>query len=223
VQHAIAVIAIGRNEGNRLERCLDSARSSAQLVIYVDSGSTDGSVALARSMGAEVVELDPARPFTAARARNAGLARVLALRPAIEHVQFIDGDCELRKGWLQTAHEHLHDHPETAAVFGRRRERHPERSVYNRLCDLEWRVPPGAAKSFGGDVMVRASALQGVGGYRDDLIAGEEPELCVRLRRLGWQIHALEGEMTWHDADMRRFRQWWLRNKRCGYAYATGA
>lgn len=71
--------------------------------------------------------------------------------------------------------------------------------------------------------MVRASALEAAGGFRDDLVAGEEPELCVRLRAAGWLIWRLDTEMALHDADMTGFRQWWRRALRSGYAFAQGA
>jgi GT2 family glycosyltransferase len=109
------------------------------------------------------------------------------------------------------------------AVCGRRRERFPELSVYNRLCDLEWDTPVGQARAFGGDVMIRAAAFQDVGGYRSDLIAGEDPELAIRLRQAGGQVWRIDADMTLHDAAMTRFSQWWRRSVRAGYAYALGA
>ena len=163
------------------------------------------------------------RPFTAARARNEGLNRLLLLHPDIDFVQFVDGDCEIVQGWLEAAREFLNDHPSHAVVCGRRRERHPERSVYNRLCDEEWNTPIGDALSCGGDAMMRIPALLAVGGYRDSMIAGEEPELCFRLRQKGWHIHRLDREMTLHDVDMTRFSQWWNRTVRSGHAFAEGA
>jgi hypothetical protein len=177
---------------------------------------------LAQRQGAEVVALDMAQPFTAARGRNAGWHRALELLPDLRFVQFVDGDCEVVSGWLAAARSTLLESPLTAAVFGRRRERHPERSVYNRLCDIEWNVQPGQVKYCGGDVMFRADALAQVGGYREDLIAGEEPELCVRLRAREWTIRCIPVDMTVHDAAMTRFSQWWRRTVRSGYAYAEG-
>ncbi len=174
-------------------------------------------------MGCVVVDLDQTIPFTAARARNAGLQRLLELNPTQEYVQFLDGDCEIQPDWLATARGFLDAHSDVAAVYGRRRERFPDKTVYNQLCDWEWEITAGPAKYCGGDVMMRVSALSEVGGYRDTLIAGEEPELCVRLRAAGWQIHALQEEMTLHDAAMTRFGQWWKRMKRSGYAYAAGS
>jgi GT2 family glycosyltransferase len=219
----VAVIAIGRNEGERLRRCLESVVGRVALVVYVDSGSTDGSVALSQRLGCELVALDMSTPFTAARARNAGAQRALALRPELAFIQFVDGDCEVDGSWLETAHAFLEAEPGVAAAFGRRRERHPEVSVFNRLCDMEWNVPPGTVRSCGGDVMMRTDALQRVGGYRDDLIAGEEPELCIRLRGAGWTIRCLDAPMTLHDAAITRWSQWWTRTMRTGYAFAEGS
>ncbi|MCE8009693.1 glycosyltransferase [Aestuariivita sp.] len=217
---ALDAVVIGRNEGARLIACLESMRDDVRRMIYVDSGSEDGSVEAARALGAEVVELDPARPFTAARARNAGLAR---LDGTTDFVQLVDGDCALRRGWIAAASRYLRDNPQTAVVCGRRRERHPEASLYNRLCDAEWDTPIGPARACGGDALMRLGALRAVGGYRDDLIAGEEPELCVRLRQAGWVVYRLDHEMTWHDAAMTRFPQWWRRAWRAGHAFAEGA
>lgn len=219
----VGVVAIGRNEGARLVACLRSAVEQASAVVYVDSGSTDGSCAAARDLGAEVVELDLAIPFTAARARNVGFRRLMELYPAVEFVQFVDGDCELRTEWLPRATAELQANDELAVVCGRRRERFPEASVYNRLCDLEWDTPVGEAKACGGDALMRVAALAEVGGFDDALIAGEEPELCVRLRRRGWRIRRLDVEMTWHDAAMTRFAQWRRRSMRAGHAFAEGA
>ena len=222
-QARVGVVAIGRNEGERLRRCLASLAGRASLIVYVDSGSTDGSVALAASLGALVVELDPAVPFTAARARNSGLARLRAAAPGLELVQFVDGDCVVADGWLETAARALLADPNLAVVCGRRRERHPDASIYNRLCDMEWNTPVGEADACGGDALMRIAAVEEVGGYNAELIAGEEPDLCARLRQRGWKILRVDAEMTLHDAAMTRFGQWWKRSVRAGHAYAEGA
>lgn len=217
----IAAVAIGRNEGARLRACLASLAGRVGRIVYVDSGSTDDSRDIARAAGAELVELDMTQPFTAARARNAGLARLTEADTPL--VQFLDGDCTLQPGWIPAARSFLDDNPDCAVVCGRRRERAPDASVYNRLCDREWDTPVGRAAACGGDALMRLAALRAVGGYRDDLIAGEEPELCVRLRGAGWTIWRLDREMTLHDAAMTRFSQWWRRARRGGHAFAEGA
>jgi glycosyltransferase involved in cell wall biosynthesis len=216
------IVAIGRNEGERLRACLLSAKRDCAAVVYVDSGSTDGSVELAKSLGVAVVDLDLSIPFTAARARNEGFAKLKEIEPNLQAVQFIDGDCEIVAGWISKAIEQLNTNPDAAVICGRRRERYPSASLYNKLCDMEWDTPIGIAKSCGGDALIRAIAFEQVGGYNGAVIAGEEPEMCVRLRQAGWTIHRMDAEMTLHDAAMTRFGQWWKRNVRAGHAYAQG-
>jgi glycosyltransferase involved in cell wall biosynthesis len=219
----VGVVVIGRNEGERLERSLRSVVNQADPVVYVDSGSTDGSTEFARSLGVDVIELDTSRPFTMARGRNAGLRRIAELAPNLSLVQFVDGDCEIVDGWLDKAREFLNSHEEFAVVCGRRRERCPNASIYNRLCDIEWDAPLGEALACGGDAMMRSRAVLNAGGYNANMIAGEEAELCLRLRRAGWKLMRLGAEMTLHDAAITRFAQWWRRAVRTGYAYAHGA
>jgi GT2 family glycosyltransferase len=221
-QHSFGAVAIGRNEGERLKRCLSSL-CVAKAVVYVDSGSSDGSAELAVERGANVVELDMSLPFTAARARNAGFERLHELAPYLAYVQFVDGDCELVREFPGQAISFLNANAGVAAVCGRRSELYPSHSIYNQLCDWEWNGPVGEISAFGGDVMIRVEAFNSVGGYRDDLIAGEEPELCVRLRAAGWRIWRLSAKMTVHDAAMTSFSQWWRRTSRSGYAFAQGA
>lgn len=218
----IGVVVIGRNEGARLQACLDSVLKNQVPVVYVDSGSTDGSQQLAQQRGAQVIELDMTVPFTAARARNVGMQALQQQCANLKYVQFIDGDCQLQDGWLAAAREVLLASSECAIVTGFLSERYPEHSVYNHLCQLEWRRPAGRVTACGGNFLGRLHALQDVGGFRSDLIAGEEPELCFRLREKGWSIHSLTRAMACHDAAILSFRQWWQRSVRAGLAYAQG-
>jgi glycosyltransferase involved in cell wall biosynthesis len=219
----LLTVVIGRNEGERLKRCLLSVRPYTSTVVYVDSGSTDGSVDFAKSIGVHVVSLEAGHPFTAARARNLGWRAARQLEPGARFVQFVDGDCEVDSAWLTTAKDFLATHPETAVVCGRRRERYPQASIYNSLCNIEWDTPIGQATACGGDAMMRLAVLESVDGYNDELIAGEEPDLCLRMRKKSHLIHRIDAEMTLHDANIHHFKQWWRRAMRGGYAYAEGA
>jgi cellulose synthase/poly-beta-1,6-N-acetylglucosamine synthase-like glycosyltransferase len=218
----IGLVVIGRNEGERLERCLRSVRSIANRV-YVDSGSSDGSVEFARGEGVDVVELAIPPQFTAARARNAGLAELLKHHPELKYVQMVDGDCEVQPGWIERAASALEAEPDLALVFGRRRERYPDRSVYNALCDDEWNVPVGEAAGCGGDALFRIDALRQVDFYNAAMIAGEDSELSMRLRKRGWRLRRIDAEMTLHDAAILHFSQWWRRARRSGHGYAEMA
>ena len=219
--NSVGIVIIGRNEGERLRRCLTSVHPTQSLVVYVDSGSTDGSTLLATQMGAHVVELDTSQPFTAARGRNTGFQRLIEIVPDIRFVQFVDGDCEIIDGWLDIAHEFLQSNQQYAIVCGRLHERYPEKSIYNRLCDIEWNGPVGDIQASGGIFMVRCEAYLDVGGMNVSIRAGEEPEMCLRLRKNGWLVHRLGFSMAWHDADITTFRQWWSRAVRNGFGAAA--
>jgi len=221
--HMVGAVVIGRNEGERLRICLQSLVNKVAGVVYVDSGSTDNSLKIANALGVCVVDLDLSIPFTAARARNEGLEALMNLDPDLKYVQFVDGDCEVINSWIDVACHTLNENENVAVVCGRRRERFSERTIYNRLCDIEWDTPVGEAAACGGDALIRVSAFKQVSGYNPDMIAGEEPEMCVRLRRADWRILRIDEEMTLHDADMSRFSQWWKRTMRAGHAYAEGA
>jgi len=178
---------------------------------------------LATRLGARTLELTSGIPFTAARARNVGWTRILELNPGIQYIQFVDGDCTLAESWIRAAVAALAAQPETAVVCGHVREDRRNRNIYHRLAGMEWETPVGLTKYCGGIAMIRHAALTQVGGFRDDLVAGEEPELCVRLRRAGWSIVKLDHEMASHDCDIDSFRLWWKRAVRSGRAYAEGA
>jgi glycosyltransferase involved in cell wall biosynthesis len=223
IQNKVGAVVIGRNEGERLRTCLESLSQHLNHITYVDSGSSDDSVNLATKMGIIVVQLDMSQPFTAARARNAGFKALVSNNPDLKYVQFIDGDCQLVSGWLEASINYLEQHGDYAVTCGRRRERFPEKSIYNQLCDFEWDTQIGETTACGGDALINVKAFTEVNGYRDDLIAGEEPELCLRLRAVGWHVWRLDEEMTLHDASILKFSQWWKRTQRSGYAFAEGA
>jgi GT2 family glycosyltransferase len=216
---SIAAVVIGRNEGDRFLRCLVSLHSVVARIVYVDSGSNDGSVAAARDAGAEVVELDTTRPFTAARARSAGFAALEASGYLPDYVQFVDGDCGVQPDWIPAAQAALDRDPRLGIVTGWRSEINRDHSIYNALCDFEWRRPAGEIMTCGGDMMVRSHAFAEVGGFDERVIAAEDDEFCVRIRKADWKIQRLPVEMTLHDAAMSRFGQWWSRAVRSGHGF----
>jgi cellulose synthase/poly-beta-1,6-N-acetylglucosamine synthase-like glycosyltransferase len=216
----VGVVVIGRNERPRLRGCLESVGQPDCPIVYVDSASTDGSAELAESMGIPVIVLDNSQPHTADRARNAGWRWLRDHHPAMEFIQFVDGDTILSDGWLPAGTRHLRLWNETAAVSGLLREQRPADSIYNRLCDIEWRGPTGKIDEFGGLFMGRIAALEQVGGFSETVIAAEDTELSARLRKSGWRLERIEVDMGAHDANMSHFTQWWRRTVRSGHAHA---
>lgn len=222
-KNKVGIVVIGRNESHLIERVLQSALATGSRVVYVDSGSEDGSPRIARRLEVPTIDLDAAKPFSAGRARNEGFHYLLRRHPEITFVQFIDGDCWLADGWLETAVAAMDADPDIAVVFGRRREVAPEATPYNRLCDMEWAVPPGPTAACGGDALMRVADFRQAGGFDPDFAAGEEPELCYRLRQHNRLIWCLNADMTWHSADMVSITQWWRRTLRSGRAYGQQA
>lgn len=213
----VAIVVIGRNEGDRLDRCLRSVRGWRR--VYVDSGSSDGSPDRARHAGVELIALDPATGFSAARGRNAGLDRLID-DPSIRYIQMLDGDCVLDPGWIAHGAAALDADPGLGAVFGRLRERQADASIYSWLCDVEWATPAGPAPVFAGIVLLRADAVRATGRYRAGMIAGEDPEYALRMRAAGWRILSLATPMATHESAIGRFGQWWRRSVRAGHAFA---
>jgi glycosyltransferase involved in cell wall biosynthesis len=215
---ALSVVVIGRNEGQRLARCLESVRAIRGFgeieLIYVDSASTDGSPELAQRYGAEVIVVHPERP-TAAVGRNAGWRRATS-----EMVLFLDGDTVVNADFPRAAIAAMDSDPRLSTVWGNLREIMPRQSIYNRALDLDWIYPIGIIEACGGNVLMRRSAIEKAGGFDDRLIAGEEPELCRRLRARGYLILHIDHPMALHDLAIKTWRQYWRRARRSGYAYA---
>jgi GT2 family glycosyltransferase len=213
----LGIVVIGRNEGTRLQTCLRSLIACGDPIVYVDSGSTDGSVDFARSLNIEIIELDASGGFSAGRARHAGFEQLTSRFPETDFVFFVDGDCGVVRNWPALGAQFLQDHPQVAAVAGRRRERFPRQSWFNLECDWEWDRPTGETLALGGDGIYRANAYRAAGGFDATVSAGEEPELCNRLRQQGWSIWRVADEMTIHNADITSWPQWWKRQFRTGY------
>lgn len=215
----IAAVVIGRNEGARLRVTLPALCAQITRGVYVDSGSSDDSVAVARAHGLDVVELDHSTPFSAARGRNAGVAALQA-QGLPEFVHLLDGDCELQPGWVDAALDHLRTTPDCGIVTGHIHEVSPVASAYNALCDVEWRKPPGKIAACTGTMLVRSAGFTAVNGFDPTIIAAEDDDFCLRLQARGGHVWLLDHAMARHDANLMTFGPWWRRMVRAGYGFA---
>lgn len=219
-QHLLSVVVIGLNEEDRLKEALEAVFAHRPAdwdlqVIYVDSGSTDGSLAIARAVPeVEVLQLDKL-PRSAAKARNMGLKRARG-----RYVQLVDGDSVIQPGWLDTALATLEQRPDVSCVFGQCIEMYPEQSIYMKLCGLDWHIPAGEYRLCGGNALWRTSIIAEQGFFDETLKAGEEPDLCYRVRNHGGKIVCVDAPMVTHDLGMRRFSQYWRRAEGSGKGYA---
>ncbi len=223
---SIGLVVIGRNEGQRLLLSLQSMQLSHCPIVYVDSGSKDNSVAIAKPLVSCVHQLDPATPFSAARARNEGFEQLTKLYPNLQYIQFVDGDCVIYEGWLEAAQAAMQQDNARAAVIGHLQELNPDASIYNRMCAMEWRSPAGDLTNFGalgGISMIRSDVFRQLGGFKANVIAGEDSEFGVRLSLAGFKVTKIDHFMAIHDANMTTFQQWWKRAVRGGHAIGQRA
>ena len=219
----MAAVVIGRNEGERLASSLQSVQTAGLPLVYVDSGSVDGSTRRAAQMGVPTIELDPSRPFSAGRGRNEGVVEVRRRWPNANYVVFLDGDCVLNAEFPAAALATFAARPDCAIITGHLAERYPDASIYNRLCAIEWTSPAGVIENMsalGGIMAIRLSAFEEVKGFNERAIAGEEPDLGVRLGLAGYVTIKIDRAMATHDAHIFTFRQWWIRAVRGGHALA---
>jgi len=215
----IDCVVIGINTEATLARCLQSIidcdyPTEKLHVIYVDGGSSDKSIDIARAAGVQLIRLQNRHP-TPGKGRNVGWRA--GHSPL---VQFLDSDTILEPDWLTKGVQHVTQEG-TGAVQGYRKEIHPDKSVFNWLTSLEWNGPPGEAEAFGGDVLIRRTILEETGGYDEFMVAGEDPELSQRVLDTGWRIQQLDTVMTHHDIAMFKISQYWKRAYRSGYGFAA--
>ena len=216
----VGAVVIGRNEGPKLRRSLASVLGRVDAVVFVDSGSEDDSVEVARALGVEVVELDPALPFTVARARNQGFVRLVQRDPEIDFVQFVDADSDIVASWIERAVRLLRDEPRCALVFGHTRERFPRKSVHTRIYSVSYHPGLADPQVSGGMAMVRVSAFRQMGGFVSSIRGLEDRELSFRLCKAGWRIVRLDVDMAVHEAGMDSFAHWWRRRVNSGASLA---
>jgi GT2 family glycosyltransferase len=182
---SVSVIMPVRDKKSYLVECLESvlpavrAYPSAEL-IAVDNGSTDGALEyLTARSGAGQLLLLQSGASTVSAVRNLGVSRARG-----EIVCFIDSDCTVPTDYLARVVDVL-------AAAGAQAVGHkvsfPNRSWIERCWhNLHFIVEEGRARWLPGACFsVTAEAFRRVGGFREDLISGEDIELAARLTRAG--------------------------------------
>lgn len=200
----ISVIVIGRNEGERLAACLDSAhtalRSLLHELIYVDSRSTDDSLQIAAAHGARCFLLEETDT-------TAGLGRYVGTQEARgEYLLFLDGDMQLQPGFVERAMTAMASRGYDG-VCGIREDVYMQGGRIVSRCENYFgctreRIAP----EFGGAIFLRADALARCGGWSPDTIACEEAELHARLLSADCRVGELPVPMIVHTDAVRDSR-----------------
>ena len=102
-QLSLDIVIITKNQGWNVRRLVESVlRETESLnstdVILVDSASTDDTVSVAQDLPIRVIRLSKRQRLTAAAGRQAGITQTNG-----DVVLFLDGDMELRPGWIPAA------------------------------------------------------------------------------------------------------------------------
>ena len=192
-----SIVVIARNEAATIEACLASVqRAFAELsheVIFVDSASTDDTVAIARRFPVRVVSVPEGWPRRPAIGRHIGWSLCRGT-----WILFLDGDCVFEGSWLAPAIEALTADPTLAAVAGASRGvlrgADGHETIVDQYPDANYDDPD----HLSGSAVYRRSALERAGGFNPFLRAHEEPELGARLRKLGYRLRRLRVPMTSH-------------------------
>ena len=169
---------------------LKSMREIEHEIIVSDGGSEDGTLAIARSLADQVVVHDEHARQTIAQGRNAGAARARG-----EFLVFFDADCTLENPdvFFRTALANFAGDPQLVALTAKLRVLPEEETLGDRivfgLTNLITRVRNNVwdkGDTQGGEFqMVRRSAFDRVGGYREDLVTCEDRDFFARLNKLG--------------------------------------
>jgi len=197
----ISVVVIGRNEAARLGACMESIRSSLSVlsheILYIDSKSTDDSVAIAKAYGARCFVLKDQNT-------TAGLGRYVGTKEAKgEYILFLDGDMQLEKGFCEKAMMAMAQRSYDGCSGIRKDVYMKDGQLAGTNdnyfgCTAERIVP-----EFGGAVFLKKEALERVGGWSADTIACEEAELHARLVAAGCRIAELPVPMIVHTDAVR--------------------
>jgi GT2 family glycosyltransferase len=205
------VIVTGRNVQNTLRACLSSIRnlefSDRLHVIYVDGGSTDQSVQIAREF--DNVEILTEQSGTPAGGRNAGLAKARG-----EICAFTDADCRVSSQWLERARTRLQD-PAIGGVGG---PLLPVTlgSLESRLVYYGYSSPLGSAGSIQaavyenvrdarslslGNAIFKRDLLMQLGGFDTSLRFCEDYDLGARIRAAGQRTVYDPAVVVFHEYD----------------------
>jgi glycosyltransferase involved in cell wall biosynthesis len=183
---AISVVIPAFNEEHFIKKTLDSIFNQSITdfeVIVVDNGSTDRTRMIASELGALVI-IENEKGVGAARHRG-------FLDAKGEIIATTDADTVVPNNWLEEIVRAFQDNPELVAFGGLARlysgpitARIATRFLYHPFMLID-NFLSGGWSLCGNNMAIRQEAYLTVGGFRTDLVIGEDVEISKRLAGIG--------------------------------------
>ena len=197
---SLSIIIITRNEAANIGLVIESALQEAAIypgteIVVVDSASTDETIEIARQYPIGVFCMPPTWQLSAAAGRYIGY-----LNTSGEYILHLDGDMALVQGWLGKALPYMAANPQLAGCNGYWENIYKEEGkiIYREMHEWEEGVGLEQVEEFGGAALYRRAALDKVGGFNPYIYSYEEPELCARLRAVGYELVRLPEQIGEH-------------------------
>ena len=197
------------NNPEGLARCIEAIRrSNTQFeLIVVDNGSTDETLTVARSYTDSVLE----RPgITIGAMRNEG-AKVASGSILI----FTDSDQEPSADWISRGLQALLS-DQRIGLAGARYHAPPQSRWVARTWDLQRRLSDRAGDIGwleAGNLFARREVFEQVGGFRSDLIASEDVDLSIRVRRAGYRVVCDPRIVNYHHGDPQTLAEFFQKER----------
>ena len=198
----LSCVIVAKNEERNIARCIESLLKHTEGVkgreiLLVDSCSTDGTVEIAKQYPISIVQLGRDWQHSPSAGRFTGVNNVTG-----KYVLIIDGDMELRDGWIGPALKFMEEHPNTGSVVGKHLDvvlqkgntyAAPQADIMT-----QGRTTAEEVDYVWGCSIFRREALLKVGNFHPYLRAEEEAEVSYRLKRQGFALYFFPGDAVYH-------------------------
>jgi Glycosyl transferase family 2 len=200
----IDCIVVGKNQGTTLRASLEAVRNCSYSqgrihLHYIDMGSADYSLEIARSMeGVKIIALHGV---------NLGAAYNAAWKECSSpFIQFLSADALLDPSWFEHAFSEIAR--DVGGVTGRCQLTEPHGSIFNWIDTLEWRsTPPGGG--IGRHFLLRRELLQAIDGFDEHLLYGTALDFAHTAAKTEWKLRTLQAPMCQYAIGRSGFTSWW--------------
>lgn len=219
----VSIIIKALNEERHIAAAIESALAGIKgvrgEVILADSASTDRTIEIAQRYPIKIVQM------TREEDRSCGAGAQLGFQYSKgRYIWLVDGDMEMKPGFLAAAVQFLESHPDVAGVGGMLTEHETSNLEYVKRNANEYNVRrPGLVTRLDGGGVYRRAAIESVGYLTDRNIHGsEELELGARLIARGWKLARLPlPDVDHHGHSGSAYRLLW-RRLASGVSFAEG-